>query len=323
MSNKVGVAIVNYKTAALVVECLSALAGAQQPGTEITVCVVDNASPDDSVSIINAAVSEHHWAPWVHVIAAPKNGGFAYGNNVAFAYLEHQQCTHYWLLNPDTRPRDDACRVLLDYLAERPEVGCVGSQLTDDDGSDQLSAFNFPRPLGEFVAVSSIGFLVRLFPRLVVASHAMNKSGSVEWVVGASMMMRADVLDKVGYMDEHYFLYYEEVDYCRKIHLAGLDVHFVPDSLVVHHVGAATGISDYRRKTPPRRPGYWFESRRLFFRKNYGLAGAMLADISWILGFACFKAKSLIKASHYTLPPKFFVDFLQHSVLNPFRPKNA
>lgn len=323
MSSKVGVAIVNYKTALLVEECLSALAEAVVEGWESTVCIVDNDSPDDSLQQLHRAVEAHNWSDWVHIIAAPKNGGFAYGNNLAFTYLRELACTHYWLLNPDTRPQPDAGGVLLQYLADNPDVGCVGSQLTDEGGGNQMSAFNFPRPLGEFVAASSIGILTKLLPRLVIANHDMNKSGSVEWVVGASMMMRAEVLEKIGLMDEHYFLYYEEVDYCHEIHAAGFDVHFVPASQVVHHVGAATGISDLRRKSPPRRPGYWFESRRRFFRKNYGSFGAILADICWILGHGCFKAKSLVKQPSYILPPKFFGDFLQHSILNPFRSSNS
>ncbi|BFM05365.1 glycosyltransferase family 2 protein [Halioxenophilus aromaticivorans] len=323
MSCKVGVAIVNYKTAPLVVECLAALAGAGKEGAAISVCVVDNASPDDSLSVLNQAVAEHNWSAWVDVIAAPKNGGFAYGNNVAFDHLASLHCSHYWLLNPDTLPGPDSLQVLLDYLAAHPEVGCVGSQLTDDDGSGQLSAFNFPRPLGEFVAASSIGLLIRLLPKLVVASHTMNQRGSVEWVVGASMLMRAEVVNRVGHMDEKYFLYYEEVDYCRKIHQAGFDVHFVPESRVVHHVGAATGISDLRRKQPPRRPSYWFESRRRFFRKNYGLFGAIVADVCWVLGFSCYRLKSLITGNGFPMPPKFFTDFLSHSVLNPLSYGNA
>lgn len=322
MSRKVGVAIVNYKTAPLVIDCLSALAQSASNAIELTVCVVDNASPDDSAEVLRQAVADNHWSEWVHLIAADKNGGFAYGNNVAFDYLAAKNCSHYWLLNPDTRPQDDALEVLLAYLDEHPDVGCVGSQLTDDDGSSQLSAFNFPRPLGEFVSVSSIGLLVRFMPRLEVASHTMNKSGSVEWVVGASMLMRAEVLDRIGHMDEKYFLYFEEVDYCHKIHGAGFDVHFVPASKVVHHVGAATGISDHR-KTPPRRPGYWFESRRRFFRKNYGLLGAMVADACWIVGYGCLQAKNLIKGDGYPTPPRFFSDFLSHSVLNPFSYGNA
>ncbi len=319
---KVGVAIVNYKTAPLVIDCLSALAQSASDTIELTVCIVDNASPDDSALVLRQAIEVNRWSDWVHLVAADKNGGFAYGNNVAFDQLQQNNCSHYWLLNPDTRPQPDALEVLLQYLADNPEVGCVGSQLTDDDGSQQLSAFNFPRPLGEFVGVSSIGLLVRLMPRLEVASHTMNKSGSVEWVVGASMLMRAQVLSQVGHMDEKYFLYFEEVDYCHKIHRAGFDVHFVPASKVVHHVGAATGISDHR-KTPPRRPAYWFESRRRFFRKNYGLPGAIVADACWIVGYSCFRLKDFLKGGHRATPPNFFIDFLSHSVLNPFSYGNS
>jgi len=321
MRCNVGVAIVNYKTAPLVVECLAALATCRSDVFTLTVCVVDNASPDNSFLVLSEAVAKQCWSDWVHLIAAPKNGGFAYGNNLAFDYLLEKHCDYYWLLNPDAKPTAGAMEILIDYLVNNPRVGCVGSQLTDVDGTRQLSAFNFPRPFGEFVAAGSIGMLVRMFPRHVVANHEMNFSGSVDWVAGASMMLRAEVLAKVGNMDEHYFLYYEEVDYCHKIHGAGFDIHFVPASQVIHHVGAATGISDHRRQAP-RRPGYWFESRRRFFRKNYGPIGALLADVCWIVGYGCYRVKSVIKGQPNLDPPKFFSDFVHHSMLNPFKHSN-
>ena len=318
MSCLVGVSIVNYKTATLVVDCLAALAEHAQPHVELRVCVVDNLSPDDSVDILTQAIESNRWRSWVELVPAPANGGFSYGNNVAIKYLQTFGCDYFWLLNPDTRAQQGSLNELINYLDQRSDVGVVGSQLIDPDGTTQISAFHYPRPWGEFVNGSSLGIITKSFPRYVIASDLSNTPGSVDWVAGASMLIKKSVIQQVGLMDEEYFLYFEEVDYCKKIQRNGFQIHFVPQSRVVHLVGAATGISD-SRKARPRMPGYWFESRRRYFRKNYGIFGAVSADICWLSGHVIRRLKSLLKRTSMSEPPKIFTDFIAYSLINPFR----
>ncbi len=318
MSCLVGVSIVNYKTAPLVVECLNALSQHVDSNSSVQVCVVDNLSPDDSVDILSNAIEANQWQSWVTLLPAPKNGGFSYGNNLAITHLQSLHCDYFWLLNPDTRPIEGSLTALIDYLNQHPSVGVVGSQLTDPDGTEQISAFHYPKPWGEFVDGCSVGAVAKLFPKYVVASYTANAHGHVDWVAGASMLIRKSVIEQVGLMDERYFLYFEEVDYCRKIQSSGFQIHFVPDSRVIHLVGAATGISDMRRKRP-RTPGYWFESRRRYFRQNFGIMGAGMADICWLLGHVVKRLKMLVKGAPNNEPPKFLTDFLLHSTLNPFK----
>jgi len=134
------------------------------------------------------------------------------------------------------------------------------------------------------------------------------------WVAGASMIIRREVFDDVGLMDEGYFMYYEEVDFCLRANRAGWPCWYVPDSRVVHLVGQASGVTD-TRAVPKRRPAYWFESRRRYFVKNHGLVYALIADTVWALGFATYRVRQALQRKPDTDPPKLLYDFIRHSVL--------
>jgi hypothetical protein len=108
-----------------------------------------------------------------------------------------------------------------------------------------------------------------------------------EWVSGASLMLRRGVIEAIGLLDEGFFLYFEEVDYCLRARQAGWEVWYVPESRVVHFEGASTGI----RTASRRRPSYWFASRRRFFAKHYGIAGLVAADALWAVGHASLRAR--------------------------------
>jgi N-acetylglucosaminyl-diphospho-decaprenol L-rhamnosyltransferase len=308
----VGVAIVNYKTAQLVQDCLASLRADEDETLQYRVVVVDNASGDGSFESIRDYVHQSHMDPWVEVIAADKNGGFSYGNNIALIRLQTLPCQYYWLLNPDTQVRPKAAKKLVECFARYPQLGAVGSRLEDDDGTFQVCAFNFPSPMSELIETCQLGFVQRLFPQWVVPRLAADQAESVDWISGASFMVSSQVLEKVGLMDEGYFLYFEEVDYCIAIRKAGFDIMTEPASRVFHHVGAATGISDTRKKAP-RRPKYWFESRQRFFQKNYGFGSTILADVLWMLAFSSLRIRSFIQRKIMLDPPHLLRDFFSHS----------
>jgi N-acetylglucosaminyl-diphospho-decaprenol L-rhamnosyltransferase len=126
------------------------------------------------------------------------------------------------------------------------------------------------------------------------------------------MMLKTEVIQKIGLMDEEYFLYFEEVDYCRAITQAGYSIVYEPKSRVIHHVGAATGISDGRKKAP-RRPQYWFESRQRYFQKNFGFSATLLADFFWLLAYSSFKLRAFLQRKSLNSPPHFVRDFIRNS----------
>jgi len=308
--------VVNYRTANLVTTLIDSIRSCvySVADFEVFLVVIDNHSQDDSVDHVQRHIDSHDFRSWAKVIAAPKNGGFSYGNNIAWNYLVSLNCEFIWLLNPDTCLLPGACEALIDCLSSDADAGIVGSYLQDPDGTGQIASFNLPTPSGELVNVCSLGFVRRLFPHKVIANSIPTKRMQVGWVAGASMMLKCDVIEKVGLMDEDYFLYFEEVDYCMAAQKSGATIYFEPNSRVVHHVGAATGISD-GRKQASRRPNYWFESRRRFFQKNFGYGSAIIADLCWMMGYGLFRLKLLVRGKRYIGPPKFFVDFIRQSNL--------
>ncbi len=311
----VGISIVNYKTSRLVIDCLLSLEADQSAARPLKVIVVDNDSRDESFEVLTRFVADKGWQSWIEVIAAERNGGYSYGNNIAIRKLMAAECDYVWLLNPDTEILPGAASELINVLTSRRDIGIAGSRLEDSDGTPQVSAFNFPTPSGELINTANVGLIDKLFPRLLIRKPIAASTEPADWVAGASMMLKADLVKKIGLMDESYFLYYEEVDYCLEAKRAGFGVLYVPASRVIHQVGAATGISDHR-KAAPRRPAYWFESRQRFFRKQYGLYGLFIADVGWIVAFALCKTKALLQRRKLNMPPHFFEDFMKNSLFS-------
>ena len=165
-----------------------------------------------------------------------------------------------------------------------PRVGIAGSQLENANGGAECSAHTFPSPLSELDKGARLGVLSRMLHCYVVTSPLRAAAHPCDWVSGASMIIRRQVIEDIGLMDENYFLYFEEVDFCRRAQLAGWECWYVPDSRVMHLEGASTGI----RAAAKRRAWYWYDSRRRFFVKHYGIAGLVAADALWAIGRLSF-----------------------------------
>ena len=132
-----------------------------------------------------------------------------------------------------------------------------------------------------------------------------------DWVSGASMVVRRAVLDAVGPMDEGYFLYFEETDFCLQARRAGWQTWYLPQAAVVHVAGQSTGLTGPHAKVA-RVPGYWFDSRRRFFSKNHGRAYAMAADLAWAIAHLSCRVRRWIKPGD-TDPPTLLRDFIRRS----------
>ena len=205
----VAVLIVTYRSAQLTIAAIRSLAGERTaPGYRIRAVVVDNASGD--FGAIVAAVRSNEWSSWVSVILAPRNGGFAYGNNLAIREaLRAGRPDYLYLLNPDAQVRPGAIAGLVAFLEAHPGVGIVGSGIENDDGTDWPIAFRFPSLLSEINDGLAFGIISRLLRPWTVARQMSGTPAPVDWVSGASMMVRTSVLDAIGGMDENYFLYFE------------------------------------------------------------------------------------------------------------------
>ena len=313
--NALRIIIVNYRTPDLAIDCLRSLADEIPCRGDFRVVVVDNNSGDGSAEAIAGVVCREQWG-WVELLPLGHNGGFSAGNNAALRPLlgSVPPPNYVLLLNPDTVVRPGAVQTLLDFMERHPEVGIAGSRLEDSDGTAQRSAFRFPSAAGEFETGLRLGLVSRLLSRRIVAPPARDEAHATDWVAGASMIVRKEVFEAVGLMDEEYFLYFEEVDFCLRAARAGWPCWCVPQSRVVHLVGQSSGVSDTRR--PARRvPRYWFASRKRYFRKNHGAATALLADLAWTLGFALWRLRRRLQRKPDTDPPHLFWDFVRFNFL--------
>lgn len=282
MAGRIQIVIVNYRTADLAVDCLRSIAEqiAQIPG--LRAIVVDNASGDGSVEKLAGAIDRERWSSWTSVLPLGRNGGFSFGNNAGIREALRSTCTvdYVMLLNPDTVVRDRAIHALIEFMDTHLPVGIAGSGLENAGGGAECSAHNAFTPLGELESGARSGILSRALHRYAVTPPIQDVAHECDWVSGASLIVRREVFEEIGLLDEGYFLYFEEADFCLRARKAGWKIWFVPESRVVHLEGASTGIQNIVR----RRPRYWYDSRRRYFVKHFGVFGLVLADALWAMG---------------------------------------
>jgi N-acetylglucosaminyl-diphospho-decaprenol L-rhamnosyltransferase len=310
------IVIVNYRSAGLAIDCLRSLEPEVAAYQAAQVVVVENASGDDSAERLASAIDSEGWGGWAMLVVAPRNGGFAAGNNVAIgpALASPTPPDLIWLLNPDTIVRPGALRALVDFFERKPEAGLAGSQLEFPHGDPQRSAFNFPTILGELESGLRLGPVSRVLRRHVQAPPVPDGECQVDWVAGASLMVRRQVFEAVGLLDEGYFMYFEEVDFCFKAFRCGWPCWYVPGSRVVHLVGQSSGLTK-EGEQQKRRPRYWFDARKRFFVANHGRAKAVLADMTYTLAFAAFRVRRLIQRKPDTDPRWMLWDFFRYNFL--------
>ena len=307
--------VVNYRTPALAEACLASLAEERRTHVaNLRATVVDNASGDGSAERLAAVIARERWGDWVALRASARNGGFAAGNNIAIRELLHAQPPpdFVYLLNPDARVLPGAVDALVQFLEQHPNAGIAGSRICDDQGRLQHSAFRFPNAWDEFARGIQLGVIDRLVATRLTTFEPASAPTRCDWASGAALMIRGEVLQRVGLMDEGYFLDYEETDFCQAARACGFECWFVPESGVIHHVAQAKRAA----RASPRQPSYWFESRRRYFIKNHGRGYAMLADLAWLAGHLGLRARRLFLRRSTSLPPRFLSDFLHHSAIH-------
>lgn len=314
MAPAVGIIILNYRTADLTIECLRSLTN-EIPKIFARVLVPDNASSDGSVEKITAAIVAEGWKSWVSVLPLERNGGYAFGNNAGIrSFLESSQPPELiMLLNPDTTVRPGAVEALVEFMTRHPDVGIVGSQLEDVNGIRQASGFRFHTLFSELDGGLRLGLFSKLITHRAVVLPLSAVACPVEWVSGASMMIRRRVFDSIGLLDEGYFLYFEEVDFARRAAHAGWQCWVEPRSRVIHVQAAATEVEGPKSKAK-RRPTYWFDSRRRYFVKHHGPVYAMVADALWATGHLTWRARRILQRKADPDPPKLLRDFIRNSV---------
>lgn len=251
--------IVSWNTRDLLSQCLASIA-AHPPAGEFEVIVVDNASADGSAGMVGTRFPE------TILIENVANVGFAGANNQAIARSNGR---YLLLLNPDTVVEPGALAALVDFMDAQPDAGAAGALLLNPDGSPQDSCYPAPTIFRE---LWRLFHLDSLYP---LAQYRMNgwpqdTPRPVDTVQGAALLVRREVIDRVGRMDSSYFMYSEEVDWCLRIRRAGWLIYWVPQSRIVHYGAQST------RQVASRMFLQLYRGKLQYFRKHYGRAYALV-----------------------------------------------
>jgi GT2 family glycosyltransferase len=201
-------------------------------------------------------------------------------------------------------------------MEAHPEVGIAGGSFENLDGSDWPFAFRFPSMLSELDSRLEVYLVTRLLRPWIVPRVMTKTPQPVDWVCGASMMIRASVFAAIGGLDENYFLYFEETDFCYRAKQAGYSTWYIPESRVMHIGGQSTRVTE-RNAAPKRIPHYWFESRRRYFAVTHGVQCAMIIDIVALFAHSLGWLKRILLFRTRTAIPHFLRDLARHSVLWP------
>lgn len=253
----VSVIIVNYNVRAFLNSALISLFKSLE-GLDAEIFVVDNASDDGSVELIKTNF------PSVHLIANSANVGFAKANNQAMALAKGK---YLLLINPDTLVQEDSITTLIKYFEEHSDAGMVGCKILNPDGTLQLACRrSFPTP---WVAFTKTFGLSAFFPRSKkfaqynLTYRNPDETYEVDAISGSFMMMSREVYEKIGGLDETFFMYGEDLDWCYRVQQAGWKVFYVPTTSIIHYKGESTRRSDLDELK------VFYNAMRLFVQKHH------------------------------------------------------
>jgi N-acetylglucosaminyl-diphospho-decaprenol L-rhamnosyltransferase len=283
------VVIVNYKTADLAIQCLNSLLG-QLVEANARGVVIDNASHDGSVDRIRDWLAAHDRDDRVALIESATNAGFSGGNNIGIRAIDAE---YYLLLNSDTIVRPRAIAVMLETARNHHRAGMISPRLEWPDGTPQESCFRFPSPLSELIGTARTGPITTILKKFVVPLPPSDTIIKPQWTSFACVLLRHEMIDEVGLMDEGFFMYFEDVEYCRRAYKAGWEIVHSPQARVVHLRG---GSSPVKQRTLERRqlPPYYYASRSRYFYLAYGWAGLTFANVLWHVGRCVSKCRELV-----------------------------
>lgn len=280
------IVIVNWNVQELLRRCLLSLSrgaaritptpGMIEPELAYEVIVVDCASSDGSVEMMRREF------PWVRLIASDENLGYARGNNLG---LIEATGRYLLILNPDTEIMGDALAMMARYLDAHPGVGALGPQLRYPDGTLQSSRRRFPSLATAFCEST---LFHQWFPnnrtarRYHLADRPADVTQPVDWLVGAALMIRREAWQQVGPLDEGFFMYFEELDWCRRCRAAGWEIHYLPAAQITHHEGKSS------EQVMAARTIRFQSSKIHYYRKYYGEGWALVVRF-FLLGMFAFQ----------------------------------
>ena len=284
MNLSVSIIIVNYNVKDYLANCLNSIQNSNYGG-HVEIIVIDNSSYDGSAAMVRERF------PAVRLIENDSNKGFANGVNSG---LKAATGDFILLLNPDTVIEEKTISVLTDYMNSHSEVGICGPKILNADGSLQLACKrSFPMP---WVALPKLLGLSRLFPRgkwtgrYNLTYLDPDQHHSVEAVSGSFMILRREVLEAVGELDERFFMFGEDLDYCYRTIQAGYEIHYVPDTQIIHYKGESV------KSAPYDSVGWFYDAMDLFVNKHFSKTASLLTRTALKTGITVRKISTLLSS---------------------------
>lgn len=319
-SPSVLVVLLNYRTAQMTLRAASAALADMPTGAEMV--IIDNASGDGSAGVLEQAIIENGWDKnnRVRLILSPVNGGFGAGCNLGLqaGMSDGTSPDYFYLLNSDAFPDPGCLPALIAHLQAHPKAGFAGNHVRGEDDMPHTTAFRFPTIAGEFEGAARFGPITRLLKNAVVAPDLPDTTTQVDWVAGASVLVRARMLDQVGGFDEVFFLYFEETDLCKRAAVAGWECWYLPSAGVVHIGSVSTGMKEWQRM-----PDFWFASRRHYFVKNHGRLYAAAATLAKLSGGLIHVTRCRLTGRTPQDAPGFYRDLIRFALGLKSRPAAA
>ena len=308
MNNKILIVIISWNAKNYLKECLQSVYR-ETPDLSFEICIVDNASTDGTPEMIEREY------PAVHLFKNTQNAGYAAGNNTALKYILNQKTSSFvLLLNQDTELKNQAVEKMRVYLKDNPKVGAVGPALVLPNTRLQTGAAGYlPSAL---TGLTYFLFLSKLYPKrmkglFVTQSYFVRKKKPVEvdWISGACLMTRLDVIEKVGLLDETYSSSVEDIDLGKRIKDAGYALHYLPEITVLHHHGTS------HRETLGRINTEWLSMLFLYLQREKGILQYFIFRFFAVCGFFLrFLIYSLAaffsRAPHYKIKRKVMFCYL-------------
>ncbi|MBN8429470.1 glycosyltransferase family 2 protein [Microbulbifer salipaludis] len=288
---KLAVVIVNYCTPDLVQDCLKSLVP-QLSGLNAQAIVVDNASGDHSIELLE------HWlkscpagfSTKIRLCASSVNGGFSAGNNFGMSQVEAE---YYLLLNSDTIVRPGAISLLLSRMEGDRTIGALGPRLEYLDGQQQVSRFRRRGVTSELIRGAQIDLVTKLLKSKNTPIELNEPDQELDWVSFACVLLRSDIVTQIGRMDESFFMYFEDIEYCLRIKRAGYSIKQELDARVVHLRGGTSSVKK-NGNARKRVPAYFYQSRSRYFLLLGGRPKLFAANLAWCAGRILRYSKCLL-----------------------------
>jgi N-acetylglucosaminyl-diphospho-decaprenol L-rhamnosyltransferase len=255
LQRSISIILVNYNGSKFLYECMYSIENFVN-SSEGEIIIIDNFSTDDSAKIIRDNF------PQFKLICSKNNLGFSKANNLA---VKHSQGDHLLFLNTDTILTENTPKILSEYLKQNRDVGAIGSRITFEDGSYQLSSGKLPNlaiELWDKIKYALDRRWHQLFSGIYNRQYSTVRE--VGWLTGACLMIRRDVFEQLGGFDENFFMYFEDKDLCKRVRDAGFKVIYNPDTSLIHLLG---GSSHGVKKSVNT---YYRDSQLYYYQKHLG-----------------------------------------------------